>query len=418
MSARLWQEEASGFVLVGVVMFVLALTILGVSLFSLSSYEAQFFGRSSDETTAFYAALGGIERAKFVLARKRHYEDVTLGLPLGDIVNATATRTDNGQSTGVVDFTGTVPVDIRVTANHNGASRTVQQRFIPVKPNHIYRRLITAYDGVKVIQTETIGPQVDRSPQTYMDGAVWQHNPDILWNSLAQVDPSPFSRTVTVADVPHPDVVSYISVHQTFVTPAVNQGNYDLTSGNVFYETSGTLTGTLNGYGDGYGAYSSGTSTITVSGTAIWLLDHGFKSDKSVQVNAGPVNPSQPMPLLIIVARDPVGRPPEESAINFLGGLNSTVPVIIVSDGTVDIEHLNDFSGVSTLASYISIFANYVVFGGPTPGWSARIIHPSTLSTIDWVIDDLYDAGLLPNSTAGISTQFVTVPRTWREVTY
>ena len=32
----------SGFVLIGVVIFVLALTIIGISLFSLSSYEAQF----------------------------------------------------------------------------------------------------------------------------------------------------------------------------------------------------------------------------------------------------------------------------------------------------------------------------------------------------------------------------------------
>ena len=70
----------------GVVMFVLALTILGISLFGLSSYEAQFFGTSSDGSQAFYSAVGGIERAKFVLARKKHYEDVALNLPLGDIV--------------------------------------------------------------------------------------------------------------------------------------------------------------------------------------------------------------------------------------------------------------------------------------------------------------------------------------------
>ena len=39
--------EASGFVLVGVVMIALALTILGLSLFSLSGYESQFLDRSS-----------------------------------------------------------------------------------------------------------------------------------------------------------------------------------------------------------------------------------------------------------------------------------------------------------------------------------------------------------------------------------
>src|SRR5262245_6741389 len=62
-----WLKSERGFVLPGVVMFVIVLTILGLSLFALSSYEAQFMNATLDETQAFYLANGAIDRAKFLL---------------------------------------------------------------------------------------------------------------------------------------------------------------------------------------------------------------------------------------------------------------------------------------------------------------------------------------------------------------
>ena len=56
-----------GFVLVGVAMFVLVLTILGLSLFTLSGFEAQFFARANERAEAFNTAASGIERARFAL---------------------------------------------------------------------------------------------------------------------------------------------------------------------------------------------------------------------------------------------------------------------------------------------------------------------------------------------------------------
>ncbi len=50
-----------GFVLVAVVMFVLALTILGFSLYGLSSYEGQFLSRSLATQQSLYRAEGGQE---------------------------------------------------------------------------------------------------------------------------------------------------------------------------------------------------------------------------------------------------------------------------------------------------------------------------------------------------------------------
>src|SRR5882762_4373424 len=102
-------SAGKGFVLVGVVMFVLALTILGISLFGLSTYEAQFYGESSNALQAFYSAAGGIERAKFVLVSQKTLESVTDNLtqPGGveGVVYARAWFTDDPQdSTGPIDL--------------------------------------------------------------------------------------------------------------------------------------------------------------------------------------------------------------------------------------------------------------------------------------------------------------------------
>ena len=51
--------EARGFMLVGVVMFMLALTILGMSLFALSSYEAQFYTASASREQSMQNAESG-----------------------------------------------------------------------------------------------------------------------------------------------------------------------------------------------------------------------------------------------------------------------------------------------------------------------------------------------------------------------
>jgi len=93
MPRRPIRSEASGFVLVGVVMFVLALVILGLSLFSLSSYEGQFVERTKESDAAFYAASSGIEHAKFALARSESLGLVSASLfPTPDVVYARAQR--------------------------------------------------------------------------------------------------------------------------------------------------------------------------------------------------------------------------------------------------------------------------------------------------------------------------------------
>src|SRR6185436_10383002 len=135
-----------GFVLVGVVMLILALTILGLSLFALSSYEAQFFNRSLYEHEALQAAVGGLERAKYVLAVPpiTNLENVQTNLPLEYVTNALAVQEQHGDSlsSGPVDWSASAnPVRISVTAVYKGVSRTVEGTFLPRKSPNWYKRL-------------------------------------------------------------------------------------------------------------------------------------------------------------------------------------------------------------------------------------------------------------------------------------
>jgi hypothetical protein len=82
-AAASWPTSERGFVLPGVVMFVIVLTILGLSLFTLSSYEAQFMNSTLDETQAFYLANGAMDRARYLLASTHLLQSVSTNLGVG-----------------------------------------------------------------------------------------------------------------------------------------------------------------------------------------------------------------------------------------------------------------------------------------------------------------------------------------------
>ena len=60
-------RDERGFILVGVVTFMLALTILGLSLFALSTYEAQFFYSSAAREQSLQNSESGMEVVKALL---------------------------------------------------------------------------------------------------------------------------------------------------------------------------------------------------------------------------------------------------------------------------------------------------------------------------------------------------------------
>ena len=111
----------AGFILPGVVMFVLVLTIIGLSLFSLSSYEAQFLHQTLRKTEAFYEASSAIDRARFVLMSTRNLSSVSAMSGTGSIEYAVAVQ--GNDSTGTVDWNSEDSVLVRVRTNKNNEKR-------------------------------------------------------------------------------------------------------------------------------------------------------------------------------------------------------------------------------------------------------------------------------------------------------
>ncbi len=150
--------SSRGFVLVGVVMFVLALTILGLSVFSLSSYEAQFLRHSHDEVQAFNDAMGGLDRAAYALARTDSLESVRVHLPPG--IDSTSSWQWSGTNRviyGPVNADSTVWV--KVCAHRGPAERVVTAGFIPTSTQNYYNRTIHTSSWVVVdIYTESGHP--------------------------------------------------------------------------------------------------------------------------------------------------------------------------------------------------------------------------------------------------------------------
>ena len=120
------RTHASGFILVGVVMFVLALTILGLSLFTLSSYEAQSLTVSHARQQSLYDAESGIEMVKSLIMAPPNRRLASAAAAVGSyrVVSAVAMQHRLG---GAWDSVGTVSSD-STSVNANPVSNVVRQR--------------------------------------------------------------------------------------------------------------------------------------------------------------------------------------------------------------------------------------------------------------------------------------------------
>ncbi len=137
--------QSEGFVLVGVVIFVMALTILGLSVFSLSSYEAQFMRQAMQEQQAYNDAMSGFERAKYMLTVSPYrLESVQSNLPAG--VDSTIAW-QAGNTAGPVSWGGQVM--LRVRASRGNSTQAYVAWFVPELREDQYKRLITSSSGMR-----------------------------------------------------------------------------------------------------------------------------------------------------------------------------------------------------------------------------------------------------------------------------
>lgn len=397
---------AAGFVLVGAVMLVLALTILGLSLFSLSSYESQFLRQSVEDLQTFQVASGAIERAKYALAVTSELAAVQTGLP--DHVLATVAiqeKAGGADSLGAVEWGGE-PVRIRVQVDYRGRRRSMEGEFTPTQGVHTYMRLVTAWENLEVLEParyahmELTGRiRIGPSPAS-----------DTTWNQIVP----PGQRHIEVGSSDPPDFNDYWARAQA-------AGATLLPDDDTFAWSLGTGTGVSyyrsvvdpdddtdqsSIYIPFRGDWPAGRvppASIQVRGTVVWLLDRRWRALEHVTVHgSGGENNC-----LILVARQ---WEDNEYGLGFFHGLSSDIPVILVSESAVEILYTAYASG-NTGVPELSMFARRVALMGPLNPVDRMILGPIG---DEHLIDALADQGVLPGQTASTRRRLDLIAGTWR----
>jgi hypothetical protein len=423
------RERERGFVLVGVIMFVLALTILGLSLYGLSGIEVDFIQDSLDREQAFYDASGGLERAKWILAQQGTLQSVKNGIPDGNgVVYARAWYPDhvNKDSAGTIDWSSSDKIAIRVKAvrgtrqgRTGTASSMVECTYTPDEIRNLYQNLINS-SGVMIVKPVLI---------PLLKGRVWQNNPDTSWTNV--VPPPSRTPPVVVGGVPVPDVAGFVARFPTaagyrapYTQITQNRGQYDLSTNGfnpipgveMFRGTDQIMAPPVDQFDQRYGIYNHSTTMIQVAnGVSIWMIDAGVRFGGAVEVR-GPGNSVLVLVVHHGVDQLPSGNPPAAPIGVWLDAtwtlsLSPNVSVIVVTDGTVSFSTTG--SADATLLPWLSVFASDVYINVPT--LSALFLYNS--GTLPVRVSNLIDNGLLPNVAPGQNRRLDRVAGTWSLVT-
>ncbi|MBI1797093.1 MAG: hypothetical protein HY076_01785 [Candidatus Eisenbacteria bacterium] len=407
------EARDAGFMLVGVAMFVLVLTILGLSLFSLSSFESQFYLRSLHQTEAFNAAAGGIERARFALIAQDSLQVVQVNLPDGvDSTLAVQGDLGAGPTSGPI---GNGDIWVRVRAHSHEATSVLLARFKLGGLDKVYNRLITTGYDLKLVRTPVDVVSDAKIPgaraHTYLSGTVMQlAGTDTSWNtpsppSLAFAS-VPFRNPVQFRDsTTSPDVDSYISAHTVGATLLPTPtGTYNLDAGAI-----GSVKFFLSTPGTGIFEDLTGAPTIAIRGTVVWMVQGALQFDSTLKVIS-----LTGKDRLIIVAK---GNSEVSPTMEFDNGVNSSVPMVLAAFGDVIFDSKG--SATNTKVDSLSIFATRTEFTGPASGATMQLNHlPYTLTPnqADSWTDDLVAKDLLPRPTSKGRSTLSLVPGTWQNL--
>ena len=425
--------DERGFILVGVVTFMLALTILGLSLFALSSYEAQFFVVSAAREQSLQNSESGMELVKALISAP--------GSDLGDAHRAegqmgvTSAMAYQWRSNAINDTTSAGPVDwdstvvIVVAAKSGNVERTLQARYIPGPAENPYQRLLAAGQGVTATTSD---PTV-----LELTGHVWQpvsSNADTAWTQdVTWATGSPVQRGAP----PMPMADAFIDANlPASSAPGASLGDHtsyeidfvNASASPMFFHSPVSPTDNEADDDDEYSQYSfyvNSTLDIKVQGVAVWVVGtQGAGIPQGVcfkdRVRVKPFVSGVPSTLVIVAKanqQDPNGR---NVGIRFMGGLKVSdgVQVYLVTQGDVSLVHgnnLND-SQQSNRALAASIVAGgRIRIGGPDSYYKFQFGYDP--DSMDALADQLIAQGALPDVPGGTGASFVVMPRTWLETT-
>lgn len=418
---------ANGFVLVGVVMMVLALTIIGVSLYSLSSYEAQFFGRSRFERQALYAASGGVELVKVLLV-------TPIGFPpelrlsnasraTGRVIGRDTLLRAVAWQDGPLDSTGPIisnkPVHIRVSASVNGATRTVIASFTPNQPDLPYWRLFTSSSPILLV------PSLARLQAS---GGAWHPAPnasDSAWigglhagSQIALTPSAPPTAGIATFITDHyppvgsPDTaaVSYNGIPPLYGTVTLTMDAGSATASRFFRSRSDQWT-VSQWLLPIFSYFSDANTHVLVRGTAVWILPKGVYSIGEFVVDR--LIAGEAANLIIVAGPNGVPIPNPLAGAWFVKGISTpsnNVNVFVVSSGSVLISDAS-LSNVNIEARRLSVLGQSLVLSGPAVGThTLRFEYPPDLKLI---ATGLYSSGLLPPISGTTMQAFQSVPGSW-----
>ncbi|HUK63109.1 MAG TPA: hypothetical protein VLV15_07245, partial [Dongiaceae bacterium] len=292
MSRRAGGE--AGFLLVGVVMFVLALTILGISLYSLSSYEMSFQMQSRNSGAALYRAQGGLVMVQALLSMPPYrLSSASSAETHGGIVYALATQRRND---GSIDSLGSVnwgdTVTVTVIADDGDQSRTLRASYRPKPRVDPYTRLFTVSgNGFGVLDVPPSAGGLDRVGAYRIGDASsdgWFNSADTtaMVADLQWDHRSPFR----LGNVSPPDVGSFYADHASAVDPGAwtpAGANFLMSLGQGAGTTSYYLSSAAGDYSFLGPASGSAYGTIRITGTVVWMFPRGFESNGLIWVRQG-----------------------------------------------------------------------------------------------------------------------------------
>ncbi len=412
-----------GFVLVGVVMFVLALTILAVSLFSLSGYEAQFLKSSQDDARAFYTAAGGIERTRYVLSAKDgSIAEAKLNLPPG-VVYANVIHQvdgDSGRAVSWSDPTDTA-ITIRVIARQGAESRELEATYVPTFNHTLYRDILATTGALAVSDV------ANQRRSIHVYGSIHTNNPDI--SSWIDEFPAPQDYTFRSGGVPVPEVQDFVNawLPQAMGAPLYDASGYVHTysfdlGGNDKRVYIGAPPGAGMSADSSFGLADLGGSDVSfditgASGTVVWLLPLGAHFEQPVTVTGAA---GTRLVIAAVAQVDSRGSDSTYSSLThanlglwFEGGIRSdVVKLFLVSNGVVALDRRTGDNNPAWNTDCLALFAGGIYLRGPIGGrtmqFGANGLDAATL-------DPMYDQGLLPN-TLGRTKAFTLIPGSWKDL--
>jgi len=437
-------HDERGFILVGVVTFMLALTILGLSLFALSSYEAQFFFASASREQSLQNAESGMELVKALLASPTaRLQDANLAVGEYGVTHAMAYQWRSGvlndtTSSGLVNWDSTMV--IVVSAKSGGVERTLQAKFMPGVVDNPYKRLIASGAGVTYNTEFFTNPAAMR-----MNGLVWhpvRSAADSAWTQyvtwaadqplkgdtppLPEGDAFVDGHWLTATDVPPDPNNTHLAGQSGYELD--NKGRYRITLVNpdaspsaapVIFRSPPSVTD--NHPTDDtaeypfYSFYANATLQVEVRGTVVWLVPQGADFKGVLEVVPDSLL-SGPGGTLILVAKAGTDPAAPNRGLWLQSGLyiGAKVNVFLVTEGGVSLTH-HLASGNTQGASATSIVAGGgVEIGGPQLPAVFTLRHATAM---DALADQLLAQGALPPLGGGAGASFTALRSFWAETT-